>query len=61
MKQAKSLKNTTPLLITSVGTYHGEDILEGFAADEDYLATKSNEENHTWYDNSFYRLCKMDN
>ena len=49
----------TSLLHTPVGTFHGEDVLEGFAADAEYLG-RSNEES-TLYDQNFYKLCKLDN
>ena len=49
----------TNVLNTPVGTYSDEDILEGFAADTEYLG-KSNDYNNK-FDQKFYRLCKLDN
>lgn len=49
----------TNVLNTPVGTYSDEDILEGFAADTEYLG-KSNDDNNK-FDQKFYRLCKLDN
>ena len=46
-------------LDTPVGVYHGEDILEGFAADAEHLGRERGESSQ--YDNEFYRLCKLDN
>ena len=41
MKRARrhETKNLTTLPNTPVGSYHGEDVLEGFAADAEHLAT----------------------
>ena len=50
---------TTSLLQTPVGTFHGEDVLEGFAADAEHLGKSS--EPSSSYDRSFYKLCKLDN
>ena len=49
----------TSKLQTPVGTYQGEDVLEGFAADSEFLG-RSNETNEH-FDQSFYKLCKLDN
>ena len=49
----------TSVLHTPVGTYHDEDVLEGFAADAEHLA-RLNEENEI-FDQGFYKLCKLDN
>ena len=49
----------TSKLQTPVGTYHEEDVLEGFAADSEFLG-RSNETNEQ-FDQSFYKLCKLDN
>ena len=49
----------TNVLHTPVGTFTGADVLEGFAADAEHLG-KTNEES-TWFDQGFYRLCKLDN
>ena len=46
-------------LETPVGNYSGNDVLEGFAADAEYLARHRGEPEV--YDNDFYRLCKLDN
>ena len=54
-----SSKTITPVLHTPVGAYHGEDVLEGFAADAEHLG-KSNE-GITHFDQGFYKLCKLDN
>ena len=51
--------STTSLLNTPVGSFHGDDVLEGFAADAEHLGT-SNESSQT-FDQSFYKLCKLDN
>ena len=50
---------TTKLLITPVGSFSGLDVLEGFAADAEYLG-KSNEDSPS-FDQKFYKLCKLDN
>ena len=49
----------TTKLQTPVGTFYGEDILEGFAADAEFLG-RSNE-NCEIFDQNFYKLCKLDN
>ena len=51
--------NTTSVLDTPVGSYHGQDVLEGFAADAEHLG-KSNE-NSVSFNRRFYNLCKLDN
>ena len=48
----------TSILKTQVGTYYGEDVLEGFAADAEHLG-KLNEDKS--YDQNFYKRCKLDN
>ena len=60
MKHARgeTTKNITSVLETSVGTFHGDDVLEVFAADAEHLA-KPNDGN-TWFDHNFYKLCKLD-
>ena len=40
-------------------TFSGQDVLEGFASDTEYLG-KSNEGNEC-FDQKFYKLCKLDN
>jgi hypothetical protein len=47
------------LLHTPAGTYHGADVLEGFAADAEFLGRSSS--TLPVYDQQFYRLCKLDN
>ena len=49
----------TTVLQTPVGTFTGSDVLEGFAADTEHLG-KSNE-GSIWFDQGFYKLCKLDN
>ena len=50
--------STTSTLHTPVGTFYGGDVLEGFAADAEYLGKPKKE---TSYDHGFYKLCKLDN
>ena len=57
--RGESSKTTTTVLHTPVGAYHGEDVLEGFAADAEHLG-KCNE-HVTHFDQGFYKLCKLDN
>lgn len=57
--RGKNTSQKTAKLITPVGVYHGEDVLEGFAADAEYLGRDRGEPDV--YDNKFYRLCKADN
>ena len=63
MRRKHGYKNShsllTNVLHTPVGTYSNDDILEGFAADTEYLG-RSNEGNNL-FDQKFYRLCKLDN
>ena len=49
----------TPVLSTPIGTFHGDDVLEGFAADTEHLG-RSNEGDN-FFDQGFYKLCKLDN
>ena len=51
--------STTNILHTPVGTYYDEDILEGFAADAEHLGRPN--EGASNCDQSFYKLCKLDN
>ena len=51
--------NTTSVLDTPVGSYHGQEVLEGFAADAEHLG-KSNEDSFS-FNRRFYNLCKLDN
>ena len=46
-------------LHTAVGAYYDEDILEGFAADAEYLGRHVGES--STFDNAFYKLCIEDN
>jgi hypothetical protein len=61
MKRARGdhSDTTTSILHTPVGSFHEEDVLEGFAADAEHLG-KSNE-NVTCFNRGFYNLCKLDN
>ena len=61
MKQLRGQKSSTKpfKLRTPVGTFCGEDVLEGFAADAEHLGRVRGEPDI--YDNEFYRLCKQDN
>ena len=61
MKRYHGNHNTpmTSILHTPVGTYHDEDVLEGFAADVEHLG-RPNEENRS-FNQGFYKLCKLDN
>ena len=51
--------NTPGSLITPTGSYHGTDILEGFTADAELLGQHVGEAPE--FDNSFYKLCILDN
>ena len=51
--------STTSTLHTPAGSYYGDDVLEGFAADAEHLG-KSNEERSS-FNRGFYTLCKLDN
>ena len=61
MKKARGEKssNETSVLFTPVGQYLGDDVLEGFTADAEFLG-KPNECSNN-FDRSFYNLCKLDN
>ena len=52
-------QNMPDRLDTPLGTYHGADVLEGFAADAEELGRHEGESFQ--YDNDFYRLCVQDN
>ena len=52
-------RTETSLLETPVGTFAGQDILEGFTADAEFLGKADGECQE--YDNEFYRMCIMDN
>ena len=58
-KQGKYTKSMTNVLYTPIGAYNHEDVLEGFAADTEYLG-RSNVGNKK-FDQGFYRLCKLEN
>ena len=51
--------STPSVLFTPVGKYHAEEVLEGFAADAEYLGKSS--EDCSRFNRSFYNLCKLDN
>ena len=51
--------SVTSLLETPTGIFHGDDVLEGFASDAEFLGKPN--PNSSWLDHSFYRLCKLDN
>ena len=57
--RGESSNTLTSLLHTPVGSFHGDDVLEGFAADAEHLG-RSNEESPC-FDQAFYKLCKLDN
>ena len=52
-------KPATNVLETPVGTYHGDDVLEGFAADAEHLGRPTTEDKK--FDKEFYNICKLDN
>ena len=63
-KLVKNIRGTQPkkvlkTLHTPVGEFFGNDTLEGFASDAEYLARLVGE--NPEYDNAFYRLCVQDN
>ena len=58
--RGESNKNLTSVLHTPVGSFHGEDVLEGFAADAEHLG-RLNEGSSSDFDQDFYKLCKLDN
>ena len=47
------------ILVTPVGSYHAQEVLEGFAADAEYLGRSS--DGSTCFNRGFYNLCKLDN
>ena len=51
--------STPSILFTPVGKYQDQEVLEGFAADAEYLG-KSSEE-CSKFNKGFYNLCKLDN
>ena len=52
-------KASTNLLESPAGTFYGNDILEGFAADAEYLGKPT--EDNDYFDKDFYELCILDN
>ena len=52
-------RTITNKLVTPVGTYYGDNVLEGFAADAEHLGKFVGECSD--FDNDFYRLCIVDN
>ena len=61
MKRVRSEATTTvtSVLHTPIDSYYGEDVLEGFAADAEYLGQSN--EGLSEFDQKFYKLCKLDN
>ena len=61
MKKARgaSKSSLTTKLDTPVGTFFGQDVLEGFTADAEYLGRAEGEGPD--YDNHFYRMCMEEN
>ena len=57
--RGESSRCVTSLLNTPVGTFQGSDVLEGFAADAEFLGRSNS--TATTYDQQFYKLCKLDN
>ena len=58
-RRGESSNLSTSVLHTPAGSFYGQDVLEGFATDAEYLG-RSNE-NSAEYDQYFYKLCKLDN
>ena len=54
-----SANTGTSVLHTPLGSYYGEDVLEGFAADAEHLGRTN--EGSSSFDQGFYKLCKLDN
>ena len=60
LKRSRNVHNNhTTILDTPVGSYFGQDVLEGFAADAEYLGRPNEENNH--FDQDFPRVCKLEN
>ena len=57
--RGNSQRTFTSKLVTPTGTYQGEDVLEGLAADAEHLGKPNT--NLPCYDNYFYKLCMLDN
>ena len=51
--------NVTQVLHTPVGSFYYEVVLEGFAANADYLGQTNEESDH--FDQNFYRICRLEN
>ena len=51
----------TTRLDTPVGTYNGQDILEGFTADAEHLGRAESDSDSPEYDSTFFRMCVEDN
>ena len=58
IRSSKSRQSLTTLK-TPLGTYHGQDTLEGFTADAELLGQAVGEAKE--FDNEFYKLCILDN
>ena len=60
MKKSRGVQSypETTILETPVGCYYGQDILEGFTADAEFLGRAEGE--CEGYDNHFYRMCIID-
>ena len=52
--------NLPSSLQTPVGSFHADDVLEGFASDAEYLG-RQDDDDDSCFDRSFYKLCKLDN
>ena len=57
--RSERMKPPTQSLETPVGTYYGKDVLEGFAADAEFLGRPTADERV--FDKEFYEICKLDN
>ena len=51
--------STSSVLHTPVGTFNGDDVLEGFTADAEYLGKPNDDSNN--FDRGFYNICKLEN
>ena len=59
LRNSGSKSTTTSILETPAGTFYGDDVLEGFAADAEFLGRPSEE--NGYFDKKFYDLCILDN
>ena len=61
MKTLNGRKNdgTTPMIITPLGNYTGENVLEGFTTDAELLGAIRKDTGD--FNNKFYNLCVEDN